>query len=238
MLKFNNKTIAGRIWRRKGTIKTFAMITVIVCCGILYSCGDDASKWLAVDEQTYQAQEESVKKGAADADAVKPDEHMQMIVTADNNNTVKAPDAQRFYVYVCGSVINPGVYEAAKDARIYMLVEMAGGLTDDAADWLVNMAEPVSDGQTVYIPSKEQADDNSGFIPNTQQDTPAGGKININTATKEKLMTLRGIGESKAEDIIGYRNANGKFNAIEDIMKVSGIKEAAYNKIKDYICVK
>lgn len=237
MLKFNNKTIAGRIWRRKGMIKVFSAIILIVCCGILYSCSNDGTKRTAVDEQTHQAQGESVKKGVSEADVVKPDGHMQMTVTADNNN-VKAPDEQHFYVYVCGSVNNPGVYEAAGDARIYMLVEMAGGLTDDAADRLVNMAEPVSDGQTVYIPSKEQAED--GFTPelNTRQNTGTGGRVNINLATKEQLMTLKGIGEARAEDIIGYRNANGKFNAIEDIMKVSGIKEAAYNKIKDDICVK
>ena len=63
-------------------------------------------------------------------------------------------------------------------------------------------------------------------------------KINLNTATKEQLMTLSGIGEAKAEDIIAYRAENGDFQTIEDIMKISGIKEAAFQKIKDKIMVK
>ena len=125
-------------------------------------------------------------------------------------------------VYVCGSVNNPGVYEAAKDARIYEIVDMAGD---------------VSDGQMIYIPGEQ--DISSGGV------TPAGNStemsnvklININTAGVSELMTLPGIGESRANDIIRYRTENGGFGCIEDIKKVSGIKDAAYSKIKDLIQV-
>ena len=125
-------------------------------------------------------------------------------------------------VYVCGSVNNPGVYEAAKDARIYEIVDMAGY---------------VSDGQMIYIPGEQ--DISSGGV------TPAGNStemsnvklININTAGVSELMTLPGIGESRANDIIRYRTENGGFGCIEDIKKVSGIKDAAYSKIKDLIQV-
>ena len=138
-------------------------------------------------------------------------------------------------VYVCGSVNNPGVYEAAKDARIYEIVDMAGGMTQGAVPESINMAGYVSDGQMIYIPGEQ--DISSGGV------TPAGNStemsnvklININTAGVSELMTLPGIGESRANDIIRYRTENGGFGCIEDIKKVSGIKDAAYSKIKDLI---
>lgn len=220
MRKINNKTIAEQILNQGRMLKAFAAVAVIIFCGILYSCRGSVSEGLSVDEQTGAAQTE---------------QDIQMTVTADN--TIGVPQEQHCYVYVCGSVNNPGVYEALEDARVYMLVEQAGGLAEDAAGYAVNMAEPVRDGQTIYIPSKEEAD-NGSLTGDTKQTAQTQGKININTAGKEQLMTLKGIGASKADDIISYRNANGKFNAIEDIMNISGIKEAAYNKIKDDICVK
>ncbi len=151
------------------------------------------------------------------------------------------------YVYVCGAVNTPGVYELEPGSRAYEAIELAGGTTDDAASTAINLAEEVYDGEQLYVPTWDEY--NNGWEPESTTaatDTEVGAAddtdsvsalVNINTATKDELMTLSGIGESKAEAIISYREENGDFSQIEDIMLVSGIKEAAYEKIKDYITV-
>jgi len=128
-------------------------------------------------------------------------------------------------VYISGSVNSPGVYTVSNETRIYELIEMAQGLKEDANIDSINLAGTLIDGQRLHIPSLVEIDENQDEL------------VNINTATKEKLMTLPGIGESRALDIIAYGENNGYFTQIEDIMKVSGIKESAFSKIKKYISV-
>lgn len=135
-------------------------------------------------------------------------------------------------VYVCGEVANPGVYEFPAEARIGEAVEAAGGMTEDAAsDWL-NLAEHMTDGQKIEVPSKERAEE---LLEESAQEEK--GLINLNTASKEQLMTLRGIGESKAEDIVNYREQQGGFRTLEELMQIPGIKEGVFEKIKDQITV-
>ena len=148
-------------------------------------------------------------------------------VTSDA--VTEALEPEKIYVYVCGQVNNPGVVCLSGDARIYQAIEAAGGLTDMAAEGLVNQAELLVDGQMVYVPMLGE--------DYTVAATEGDSKVNINTASKDELMTLPGIGESKASDIINYRDSAGGFQTIEDIMQISGIKEAAFEKIKDYIKV-
>ena len=109
---------------------------------------------------------------------------------------------------------------------------MAGGFTKEASQSSLNLAETIADGMQIVILSKEEA----MAVRNTAEEQ-AAGLININKASKEQLMTLPGIGASRAEDIIRYREEAGGFQCIEDIMKVSGIKDAAFQKIKDSIAV-
>ncbi len=147
------------------------------------------------------------------------------------------------YVYICGEVANPGVYELSEDSRIYEAVDAAGGFTENAARESINLASKVSDGMQITIYNKEEAASlpagGTSAGKNSGQDQMSGSSslVNLNTATKEELMTLKGIGESKAEDIIRYREKSGGFKKIEDIMKISGIKEAGFQKIKDSITV-
>ncbi len=141
------------------------------------------------------------------------------------------------YVYVCGAVNNPGVYELSSDSRVYEALEMAGGITDDAAATALNLAERIYDGQQIYVPTWEEFQEGWTSSSAAEEAGDASALININTATKEELMTLTGIGETRAESIIAYREENGPFAAIEDLMLVSGIKEASFEKIKDYITV-
>ena len=151
--------------------------------------------------------------------------------------------AAGIYVYICGEVANPGVYELSEDSRIYEAVDAAGGFTENAARESINLASRVSDGMQITIYTKEEAASlpagGTSAGKNSGQDQMSGSSslVNLNTATKEELMTLKGIGESKAEDIIRYREKSGGFKKIEDIMKISGIKEAGFQKIKDSITV-
>lgn len=155
------------------------------------------------------------------------------------------------YVHVCGQVVSPGVYQLLKGSRVYEAVAMAGGCTEQGAPDCLNMAQELTDGMKIQVPDQEtarrileeQASGTGVINPSgTGPDSPGtSGEgealVNINTASREQLTTLPGIGESRAEDIIRYREEYGGFQKIEDIMKVSGIKEAAFQKIKDRITV-
>ena len=146
-------------------------------------------------------------------------------------------------VYVCGAVQRPDVYEISSDSRIVDAVSAAGGFAIDAYPEAMNLAETVSDGSRIYVPTKEEvdalavvySDTGSGSGDTTSDST---GRVNINTATLEELTTLPGIGDTRARAIIDYREQNGAFGNIEDIMQVTGIKEKSFSKIKDSICVK
>lgn len=155
--------------------------------------------------------------------------------SVNSSNISKNDD--RIGVYISGEVKNTGVYYLKKDSRITDLINICGGLTEEADVSKINPAQKLNDSDKIIIPKKEEnnlnniekEDENKG-VDNVQD------KININTATKDELTSLNGIGEATANKIINYRNKN-KFKEIEDIMNVPGIGEAKFNNIKDYICV-
>ena len=155
-------------------------------------------------------------------------EEMDEKGTSEQEETNEA--AEMIFVHVCGEVKKPGVYELSAGSRVYMALDAAGGMTDAAAEDVVNQAEALSDGQQLYIPSKEEYMNQS-----VQAEGSDGGKLNINKASKEELMTLSGIGEAKADAIIRYREENGNFQSIEEIMEIEGIKEGVFQKIEDGI---
>ena len=132
------------------------------------------------------------------------------------------------FVFVCGAVVNAGVYELPAESRVFEAVQMAGGFAENAATAQINQAEMLQDGIRLYIPTIDE-------MMNEQSEED--GKVNINTAAKEELMTLPGVGEAKAALIVEYREEHGRFQTIEDIMNISGIKEGLFGKIKDYIKV-
>ncbi len=136
-------------------------------------------------------------------------------------------------VYVCGAVVNPGVYYLTAGAIKQDALYAAGGFRDGAAECYVNLAEKVSEGERIYFPYEEELEAEYSPVSDETED----GKININTASKEELMTLPGIGESKADSVIEYRETCGGFKDIEEITNIPGIKEGIYNNIKDYIVV-
>lgn len=149
---------------------------------------------------------------------------LESIDKQDESDETTANDA--IFVYVCGAVEREGVYKLPAGSRIYEAIEMAGGFREDAAATEVNQAEVLQDEARIYIPT---------FAETISEEEENDGKINLNKATKEELMTLPGVGEAKAESIIQYRNESGGFKSIEEIMQISGIKEGLFEKIKDLI---
>ena len=149
-----------------------------------------------------------------------------------NGAAVSGETPAMLYVYVCGAVKEPGVVTLPEGSRCNDALEAAGGFAENAAREAVNLAKHVKDGEQLYFPTVEEA----GEIASARQ-ALAAGLVNINTADEELLCTLPGIGEAKAKAIILYREQNGDFEAAEDIMQVPGIKENAYNQLKDFIII-
>lgn len=150
----------------------------------------------------------------------------------DGSKNGKEASQEEIVVYVCGAVKKPGVYELGADPRVCDALEAAGGFTEDADKEALNQAELLSDGQMLRVLTVQEAEQQK------QQDRGSeGGQININTADIKTLMQLPGIGESKAEAILAYREEHGGFQSTEELMQISGIKEGVYNKIKKSITV-
>lgn len=146
--------------------------------------------------------------------------------------TQQAASEREVCVYVCGAVQNPGLVTLPSGSRAGDAVDMAGGMTVEADDAYVNLAARVEDGEKIFIPTRDEV-----LVLEKAQEAQENGLVNINTADSGGLCTLPGIGESRAADIISYREKNGSFGSIEDIMKVPGIKESAFEKIRDRITV-
>lgn len=155
------------------------------------------------------------------------------------------------YVDLCGAVRTPGVYIVSSEARICDVIEMAGGLTEDADLTRINQALPVEDGMKIRVYTTSERDTESEGTSAGKWDGTTGiwtednrehlsdpALVDLNTAGLEELQTLPGIGESRARDIIEYREINGSFQSVEEIMNISGIKTAVFEKIKDKIVVR
>lgn len=244
---------------KKQTLKMLITIICVLAAGICYSCSRQAGQ-ISGDRQVLEFSEES------DSSLDSEDSSLRHIDAADSELETGAKPAVAFtqaqvcYVHICGEVNAPGVYEMEAGDRIFQAVELAGGFTEAAAEGYLNLAQEIQDGMKIVVPSRdwenqqETRDTDKGMAGQETAKTAApgiygpsegtassgtgeGNKINLNTAAKEELMTLKGIGQSRAEDIITYREDHGPFQTIEEIMNVSGIKENAFEKIKDDITV-
>ncbi len=147
---------------------------------------------------------------------------------------VSSQEKKEIYVYVCGCVKHPDVYRLPAAARAVDAVKAAGGFTKEADQEAWNLALPLEDGMQIDIPSVQEA--SAVDLAAGQTDTK-DGRININTASEEELHTLPGIGQSRAKEIITYRESHGSFSSIEDIKNVSGIGDGIFTKIKEHITV-
>ena len=167
---------------------------------------------------------------------------------------------KKYVVDIKGEVYNPGIYKLKANSRVVDVIEMAGGLTENANTTVINLSKKITDEMVIIIYSNKEVKDfkktkeleaslierckqkdansleNDACIEGDKTNKDNNSKVNLNTATKEELMTLTGIGEAKADDIISYRNTN-PFTQVEDIKKVKGIGDSIFDKIKDRLTI-
>ncbi len=210
---------------KKRVVKVLFTAAFLGATGIFYSCSEQSDSEVLLLETT--SPEPSIMEEVTEIP----------VATAVSSNKI--------YVYLCGQVNQPDVYELCVGARVKDVVELAGGFTSQAAPECVNLARVVEDGEQIYIPSLEEKEQGEftcvgeDRTDNGKENTQTSGTqvININSADASELMTLPGIGEAKAAAIIAYRDQHGKFQSTEELMNITGIKTGLYTKIKDHIKV-
>ncbi|MFR1309767.1 MAG: helix-hairpin-helix domain-containing protein [Gallintestinimicrobium sp.] len=202
-------------------------------------------------------QNREVESNAGDTDQNRKAEPSAGSTDRTELSDASSEEAKTLVVHICGAVSAPGVYELPAGSRIIDAVEAGGGFLPEADEACCNLAEEIVDGCQIYIMTKTescadgQTEKKAGIQTSPDSDMQTtdrnvrsnsataleNGLVNLNTADVAALMTLPGIGESRAKAIISYREQHGAFAQIEDIMKISGIKQAAFSKIKDKITV-
>lgn len=239
--------------------KIILLILAAVFSVFIYGCSDNSDFFDVQDMEGQFDESTGIKSDGANNKStdIKSDGTNNKGITEVNAQNVNADYAgaecdntECIVVYICGQVKRPGVYELPVDSRVYEAVNLAGGLTSTACESLINQAELLYDGQKLYIPSKEEMTSKV----NGETGTVYGGenalnssfgegiadknRVNINVATAEELMSIKGIGSTKANSIVEYREQNGRFSSTDQITNVSGIGPSTYEKIKDSITVK
>ena len=202
-------------------------------------------------------QNREVESNAGDTDQNRKAEPSAGSTDRAELSDASSEEEKTLVVHICGAVSAPGVYELPAGSRIIDAVEAGGGFLPEAEEACCNLAEEIVDGCQIYIMTKSescadgQAEKKAGIQTSPDSDMQTtdrnvrsnsataleNGLVNLNTADIAALTTLPGIGESRAKAIISYREQHGAFAQIEDIMKISGIKQAAFSKIKDKITV-
>lgn len=188
--------------------KIIKIIAILCVSSILFlSCSRQA---LVIKEESVESELES------------PEGVAEMI------EEQKSTEPKTICVYVCGAVKTPGIVEVSENGRVNEALEKAGGFDEDADEDYVNLAAILQDGEKIYFPY-------NGEMTMQSVSTEENSLVNINSANCEELMRIPGIGESRAKAIIEYREKNGNFTAVEDVMKVNGVKNGLFQKMKDYI---
>lgn len=200
------------------------MMLLLISVLLFAGCGEETEVYVAGDASAGEAGESPAEEPEV-TDTPAPEEEAKEIPAS-------------LWVYICGAVQTPGVYELPAGSRIYHAIEAAGGMLPEAEARAVNQAQELSDGEQITIPTVEEA----GELPQTAsqgavQEDAGDGRVNLNTAGIEELCTLNGIGESRAQAILDYREKNGGFQSIEELMNVDGIKEKTFEKLKESVTV-
>ena len=208
-------------------------IIIISIFIIYYVYTKDGNNFEIIEENVLIPEEEKILEDEGDA---------------NEDETIKEVEEKNIMVHITGAVKNEGVVYLDSDSRVINAIEEAGGATQEADLSKINLVFPLEDGMKIYIPSiyddenieneieeDEYITKSSDEIISEQSSKEAESKVNINKATQTELETLPGIGPSTALKIIEYRENEGKFKKIEDIKEVSGIGEAKFEKIKDFI---
>jgi len=240
-------------------IKISKIIGIGSLCLFLLGCSDESFQMQDEENSTNLKEEVMLLSNVADgqkqtetdlnADELEAREQVEESAGAES----KASDTKEIVVHICGAVKHPGVYHLTENQRLYEGINLAGGFREDADEDYLNQALRLEDGMKIVVPTIEETaqlkevkeepmitEENflqKGQPDNTESRENSEGKVNLNTADEALLCTLPGIGESRAKSIIAYRKEHGPFQKTEDVMKVSGIKEVAFTKIKEYVTV-
>lgn len=232
---------------RNASVLLFVAFTA---AALLSGCGEDEGIYrygsAVLESSNGRLDGLSSREDGSDRSSATEEKTSGKALSAGEGNST----SEMCYVYVCGAVNAPGVYELPTGSRVYEAIAMAGGMTGEADGRSLNQAAQVADGQQITVYTREETEKlqkNGSSAAMAGQAGESGGnlssgesgkaKVNINTAGREELMTLHGIGAARADAILAYREQHGAFSRIEDIMNVEGIKEKAFAKIRDDIVV-
>lgn len=251
---WKQKKRTDRLWR----VVLWGILWAMLC-PTLGACGAQREELFLSEKESiaYGDGNRKVESKVEDTDQNRKAEPSAGSTDRTELSDASSEEAKTLVVHICGAVSAPGVYELPAGSRIIDAVEAGGGFLPEADEACCNLAEEIVDGCQIYIMTKSescadgQTEKKAGIQTSPDSDmqttdrnvrsnsAPAleNGLVNLNTADVAALMTLPGIGESRAKAIISYREQHGAFAQIEDIMKISGIKQAAFSKIKDKITV-
>jgi len=233
----------------------FLVICVIII-SIIYMCVEK----MIDNSGGFSLQEENMEENSHDESIVFTDEEIDFkteeIDEINEETSEEITEVNQIYIHITGEVNNPGVIVLNEGSRIADAINAAGGTTANADVTEINLVHILEEGMKVNIPNKDDLEENSYFEYITKKSGDRGEEesstdnvnsnvasternyvVNINTATQTELETLPGIGPSLALKIINYRKENGKFSSIEEIKKVSGIGEAKFNELRQYITI-
>ena len=241
--------------KKRNSRKIFFLLLGMLLAGILHSCsrsapGTEVSLEHSEDgERKEMALTEEVTVFSEEETAFSEEEAAAAGASLETENSTEG----EIWVHVCGQVAAPGVYSLKAGSRIFQALEAAGGVLDQGDGSILNQAMVLEDGMRIEVPDRTETErlkaqgilsdqafvtvSGASSLSTLGKSASKGRKVNLNQAGAEELMTLTGIGKSRAEAIIQYRQEVGPFRSIEDIMNVSGIKESAFEKIKDDITV-
>lgn len=230
----------------------FVVIVLCLCIAVgLAGYGISRSNQKIIVEAGEGDGEENIDDAAGQ---VKENDTVPAVETGEADDEIAGKTEDEIKVYIVGCVKNPGVVTLKKGQLIDDAVKAAGGVTSDADLNGINLVYKLNENVMLYIRSKKESEpirengeagkavkvvsDSGGVvIGGDEPEKNASSKININTASASELDTLPGIGEATAKDIIEYREKNGPFKSVKDIMKVPRIKESRFNSIKDFITI-
>lgn len=232
-------------------IKGLATALLCVVSMLISGCSGSVPVYMAgLESETVAAAKRSEPVGGMDGSMADDSpggtdpsgEEPDALAAAESGLQTELPAG---YIYVCGAVNAPGVYPIHEDMRVYEAIALAGGFSEQADIQWLNQAEAVHDGQRLYVFTLEETQnlqdigvaDGAAALDGGSETVQGDGRVNLNTASRSELMTLPGIGETKADAIVQYREEHGAFQSIEEIQNISGIKSGVFEKIKDLITI-
>ena len=208
-------------------IKEYKIIVICACLGLtlggFFLLKPSTQK--PVTETNLQAEVAAVSKDSSSEKEMKKEEKEESL------------EQDQITVDVKGAVRSPGIYDLPVGSRVHDAVQKAGGLTEEADSKSLNLAQKVSDEALVYVPSKGEEATSQQAASGTSPSTSKEKKVNLNKASLEELKQVKGLGGKRAQNIIDYREANGKFKSVDELKKVSGIGAKTIEKLKDYVTV-